>query len=166
MNRTQICLLCGYENDIDNLECAQCGASLKMDDPTPIMVDPMDEAVIDATRNKFIETPISSGVALFIAGRKEPLVITQTGTFILGRNASAQDRFKIDLNKYQGHSLGVSRQHATLTITDKTCTLEDLDSTNGTWINDEQLVANKPHPVQSGDIIRLGYLLIIMSFDK
>ncbi len=135
-------------------------------DPTPIMLAPMDEAAIDATRSKFIETPVSSEVALFIAGRKQPLVLMQTGTFILGRNGSPQDRFKIDLNKYQAQSLGVSRQHAALTITDKTCTLEDLDSTNGTWLNDEQLTANKVYPVKSGDIIRLGYLLIIMAFDK
>jgi pSer/pThr/pTyr-binding forkhead associated (FHA) protein len=36
------------------------------------------------------------------------------------------------------------------------CEIINLDSTNGTWLNELRLVPNKPYPLTSGAQIRLG----------
>lgn len=49
---------------------------------------------------------------------------------------------------------GVSRRHARLTRAGEVYTLEDLGSSNGTYLNGERLVERSP--LKSGDQIRLG----------
>lgn len=48
----------------------------------------------------------------------------------------------------------VSRRHARLTLQGNTYMIEDLGSTNGTFINGQRLMA--PHVLQPGDLIMLG----------
>ncbi len=47
-----------------------------------------------------------------------------------------------------------SAQHARLTLRDGQWWLEDLDSRNGTFINNHRIV--RPTPVRAGDVIRVG----------
>ncbi len=51
-------------------------------------------------------------------------------------------------------SSGVSRRHAQITIQGDQCTLEDLGSSNGTFLNGERLT--QPRRLRNGDVIRLG----------
>ena len=48
----------------------------------------------------------------------------------------------------------VSQEHARLTARDGTWYVEDLGSTNGTYLNDRRLAA--PAPVHAGDVLRVG----------
>ena len=48
----------------------------------------------------------------------------------------------------------VSRQHARITIADETVTIEDLDSTNGTYVNGTRI--NAPTRLAYGDALSLG----------
>lgn len=48
----------------------------------------------------------------------------------------------------------VSTQHARLSLQGKRAILEDLGSTNRTWLNGVPLSA--PHPVRDGDVLRVG----------
>lgn len=48
----------------------------------------------------------------------------------------------------------LSRQHALLRVTGDTVTLDDLDSTNGTWLNDRRIV--DVESLTDGDVIRIG----------
>lgn len=50
----------------------------------------------------------------------------------------------------------VSRQHATIDVTDSGCLLKDLESANGTFLNGTRLASQKQVPVQIGDKIRIG----------
>ena len=47
----------------------------------------------------------------------------------------------------------VSRHHAQLTSNDGGCTIEDLNSTNGIFVGEEQV---KKYHMQDGDIVRMG----------
>ena len=47
-----------------------------------------------------------------------------------------------------------SSRHARITRQGRTLVIEDLGSTNGTYLNDEQL--NGPQPLHEGDRIRIG----------
>ncbi len=51
----------------------------------------------------------------------------------------------------------LSRTHASITVAeDGSVTLQDLNSTNFTWLNDEQIKPNVPLPMKSGDSFRIG----------
>ena len=48
----------------------------------------------------------------------------------------------------------VSARHARLFVQDRRLLLEDLGSTNGTWLNGVRLLA--PTPLREGDVLRVG----------
>ena len=48
----------------------------------------------------------------------------------------------------------VSRRHAVVAESPDGFTIEDLGSTNGTWVNGERI--DHPHPVRAGDEVRFG----------
>jgi pSer/pThr/pTyr-binding forkhead associated (FHA) protein len=49
---------------------------------------------------------------------------------------------------------GVSRRHAVMRAEGQTAVIEDLGSSNGTYVNDEPVA--QPRRVAEGDVIRLG----------
>jgi DNA-binding winged helix-turn-helix (wHTH) protein len=71
------------------------------------------------------------------------------GTNILGRDAEATIWFDRP---------GVSRLHARVVVGPHGATLEDLGSTNGTWLRGERVVA--PTALRDGDDIRLGPVVV------
>ena len=52
----------------------------------------------------------------------------------------------------------ISRQHARVIYQDGVFTLEDLNSTNGTWLNHQRLPPGTPFPLDTGDRLWLGPL--------
>ena len=55
----------------------------------------------------------------------------------------------------------ISRRHSQILFDGSYCTIEDLGSTNGTFVNDRRLTA--PHVLRSGDRVRIGDVLLIFS---
>jgi hypothetical protein len=49
---------------------------------------------------------------------------------------------------------GVSRRHARVVVTDDRAEIEDLGSTNGTFVSDTAI--NGRHPLRDADVIQLG----------
>ena len=48
----------------------------------------------------------------------------------------------------------VSRRHALVTVFEDGARIDDLDSTNGTWVNGARIAV--PHPLLEGDELRVG----------
>ena len=69
--------------------------------------------------------------------------------FIIGRDPTCQLR---------PASQAISKQHCSVLQRDDKVFVKDYGSTNGTFINDEQLAPNAEREVQAGDRIRLGPL--------
>jgi pSer/pThr/pTyr-binding forkhead associated (FHA) protein len=67
----------------------------------------------------------------------------------------------IDLTGYGGESSGVSRMHARLVLQDNLVNIEDLNSTNYTFVNKLRLQPGQPYHVSDGDEIRLGLLAMV-----
>jgi multimeric flavodoxin WrbA len=67
----------------------------------------------------------------------------------------------IDLVPHGGEEAGVSRHHAKMLHDDDGWALEDMGSTNGTFLNGEQLPVGQPAHLRPGDIVRLGQLTLI-----
>lgn len=109
-------------------------------------------------------TPQQKAV-FYVQGYNKPLIIEPNADMILGRGSNHAHP-ELDMNAYDGMSMGVSRQHARLhhNTLSQELQLIDMGSTNGTFVNEEQLSPEQPHTLQDGDTIRLGQLVIHIYF--
>jgi len=96
---------------------------------------------------------INTGAALAIPGRDEVL-IGRTDP----RLPTTPD---IDLEPHGGAAAGISRRHARLLRRPEGWLLEDLNSTNGTFLNETRLLPGQPARLRGDDRIRLGTLVLI-----
>ncbi|MBN1976179.1 MAG: NAD(P)H-dependent oxidoreductase [Anaerolineae bacterium] len=67
----------------------------------------------------------------------------------------------VDLVPHGGDRMGVSRHHARMLRGSGGWVLEDLESTNGTFLNGEQVPPGQQVRVRTGDLIRFGTLTLI-----
>jgi len=74
----------------------------------------------------------------------------EEGTQGIGRDAA---------NAIQVHDTEVSRRHAELRYDGVLCTVTDLDSSNGTFVNFQKIAAT--HPLTSGDRIQVGGTILL-----
>ena len=61
---------------------------------------------------------------------------------------------------------GSSRQHARLSVDGDTLYIEDLNSTNGTFVNDLRLARNQTTPLRIGETVRLGPIPFKLNLTK
>lgn len=67
---------------------------------------------------------------------------------------------EVDLSRYDP-SARVSRRHARIIVQNNQYLIEDLNSSNGTFINGQyRLAPRQPHPLNSGDEVRLGETML------
>lgn len=160
------CAYCQHENPYDAKTCANCGERLR--DDTTLMAS--GEVLLDIERPPIdIDDQIDDDVLYFyVASSKynDPLLHRGQSSIVLGRKGDeAVDGDFLDLSGYQAYSLGVSRQHARISYQNsEDYMVEDLDSSNGTWLNGNRLEASKPHTLHRGDHLQLGELMIFVYF--
>jgi hypothetical protein len=70
----------------------------------------------------------------------------------------------INLEDSDGRNQGVSRYHAFIVRLEGALHLVDNNSANGTYLNGQKLVANQPRILRDGDDIRLGHLVVRVTF--
>ena len=99
--------------------------------------------------------------------------ISTSTTLTKSRNCSwgaltptAAEAPDIDLSVYAAADKGVSRRHATIIRRENNLNIVDNDSPNGTYLNGQRLVANQPRVLRDGDEVRLGHLVLRVSFDR
>lgn len=83
----------------------------------------------------------------------------------LGRvapNSHAYDH--IDLSAYGAREHGVSRLHALVSVRDNCLSLQDMGSTNGTFLNGYQVLPFTDVPLEHNDLIELGQLALKLTF--
>jgi NAD(P)H-dependent FMN reductase len=97
----------------------------------------------------------------FIVARA-PIPLPGKRDVLIGRShPQATSVPDIDLVPHGADETGVSRRHAKVLHDDEGWALEDLGSTNGTFLNGEQLSAGQLVRLHRGDIVRLGQLTLI-----
>src|SRR5688500_18722980 len=77
---------------------------------------------------------------------------------------SPESTSSIDLSPFGAREGGVSRRHVRLEPDADGLRIIDLGSTNGTRVNDRPLAAHVPQMLYDGDLIQIGSLEFIISF--
>lgn len=142
--------------------CPNCGLSL----PHPIGAVCPQCAARNLPGTAFCET---CGAAL---SRRPYLIVTETGlrlplsvddqtTIVVGRSDALSGVLPdLDLEPYAGELAGLSRRHVCFTWRDQQCWVEDLNSVNWTYLNDQRLSPDRPALLTDGDLLRLGNVLL------
>ena len=91
------------------------------------------------------EIPLPPGDEIFV-GREDPV----SGIFP-----------EVDLTPHGGEEGGVSRQHARIIVEGGNYFVEDLDSTNFSFVNKQKLAPKTRQPISDGDEIRFGRVVVV-----
>lgn len=102
-------------------------------------------------------------LSFYLPGRSNPIIINGNKTITIGRrDPKRRVNPTLDLTEDNGAKLGVSRMHAEINYVNGRYYVRDLDSANGTWVNEAKLAPQQPFPIDSGDQIRLGQIAIVV----
>jgi pSer/pThr/pTyr-binding forkhead associated (FHA) protein len=104
--------------------------------------------------------PDSEGDTLVLASADgSKLEIPAKNEVVIGREDPISEVFPdLDLTSFGGADGGVSRKHAVIHRSGAGCTIEDMGSTNGTYINKKRIVPHAPQAIKPGDEVRFGKL--------
>lgn len=166
-SRSMNCHSCQHPNLCGAIFCHNCGTSLLPQDrrrdttamlgrqsqprPTTSTTQSASKAVAAGER-RFRATVLNNGRLINL-----PLAVP----VLIGRQDSTRGFFPdLDLNNDGGHDSGVSRRHARVSVIEANAYIEDLDSANGTFINDQRLTPRTPYRIQPSDELRLGSLIL------
>lgn len=160
------CPSCQKKHPPNTLFCDECGAYLaaeadKRTDPLAVSeVDWMEEQDIAAAPPS-PSPDKSTALKLTIRDSGRLVEFPLTKEINIGRLDAASATFPdVDLTVDGGLEKGVSRRHARITRQGEELFIEDLGSVNGTFLNGKRLTPYLPHPLQSGDEIRLGTMVL------
>jgi pSer/pThr/pTyr-binding forkhead associated (FHA) protein len=104
-------------------------------------------------------------LAFYVKDVDNPIIYDVTTQVILGRFIpDSPTQPQIDLNPYGAVEKGVSRMHALIRRSPKGLTVQDMASSNGTWLAGSRLKPFLPTPLKSGAKLQLGQLLIDVRF--
>ena len=161
------CPSCEYENVPGEAFCQNCGYPLaSSSDQSSAPGD-----IVPTSETGTLSTPSEPDQenAHHVSGR---FIVEQTGRelpyppgnsqLVIGRADPEEGIFPdIDLTAFGGEQGGVSRQHARLSKIGDHLLIEDLNSTNLTFLNRLRLHPGEQHLVIDGDKIRLGGVVLI-----
>jgi len=162
-----ICHSCHSPNLQGTIFCLNCGISLlphdRHRDTTAMLgsrqatkrisntVTPPNTSTTNGER-RFQATVLNNGRRINL-----PLAVP----ILIGRQDNSRGFFPdLDLNNDGGYDSGVSRRHARIAVINEATYVEDLESANGTFINDQRLQPRTPHRLKENDELRLGSLIL------
>ncbi|NJN18507.1 MAG: FHA domain-containing protein [Oscillochloris sp.] len=106
-------------------------------------------------------TPVRSGLApaTLITPTGAQIALPAAAEALLGRADPVSNFFPdLDLTTHGALDNGVGRRHVRIFMQRGQVMVEDLDSTNGSFVNGARLAPRQARPLQNGDELRLGTL--------
>ena len=163
-----ICPSCEKVNNPDAVFCAHCGYAFSDKSNTTVIVPNKSYKVPDASQLSHLIDLHPDALILYIVGRKQPMIVKTNADIVLGRHGKddTEDKPDVDFTDFDGHILGVSRKHAIIHLTDDGYSIEDLGSSNGTFVNEQRIQPNTRREVASGDLLRIGQCILYIYFNK
>lgn len=130
--------------------------SYEHDTATVQFVESVPQAIIPTIRR---------ALRFYMPHEVEPIIFTDICELIIGRRTkSTRHPNLLDLALHYGHMLGVSREHARITYENGRYYISDLNSSNGTFLNNDPLPAHRKYTLISGDEVRVGHLILVVSY--
>lgn len=163
-----ICPACQYENKEGALNCARCGAPL-IDLATAQTTRALGDTDFEEGMPKWGSARFNGAMNLVLTVLDTDQVFTfdadQVMELVIGRlNTDTGERPAVDLTDSDAIEKGVSRKHAVIVRRDGALHVMDYGSANGTYLNGQKLVAQQPRLLRDGDDIRLGHMVIRVTF--
>jgi hypothetical protein len=165
------CPVCQAEHPKNTLFCDECGSYLQGGNQkeTDLLIAAevtwMEREETSAAPGEEVTSPLGLKLTILDSGRDVEVPLTKEVN--IGRLDSASAWFpEVDLTSDGGLEKGVSRCHAKITRRGPEVFIEDLGSINGTFLNRKKLIPYLSRALKSGDELRLGTLLLRVSFTK
>jgi pSer/pThr/pTyr-binding forkhead associated (FHA) protein len=156
------CPNCQHWNEPGSRFCEECGTELTgQNAPASPQV-----SVRPAAADELPQTPEQDLIPADSPAAASPytgprLTLNATGTIfrlgdavVIGREDAT---LQIDLDGYPDGKF-ISHHHAQITKVSDTYYVEDLGSSNHTWVNEKRLAQGQAEPLKEGDVLRLGKL--------
>ena len=103
---------------------------------------------------------------IVVGGIGHRIKVSLKPEILIGREDASTDTYpEVDLTPYGAAEKGVSRRHAQVVLRDGELTVRDVGSVNGTFVNGHRLNAYQAVPINSGDVLQLGTLVLQIYFD-
>lgn len=149
--------------------CYNCGVSLEEPTAEKVQTRHFNSAGAEVYSPDFFGNESVLVLDLInTVGRFELRPQLRSGSLTIGRVTpqTSGGRPTIDLEKAQGDELGVSRMHLEIVhnTAQRTLVVKDLGSSNGTFVNDQRLLPQTPHTLRTGDKLRLGRLIMMVTY--
>lgn len=140
-NKYKICNSCGQENNANESFCTECFS-------INFLIDENKE-----TKNKNITINYDNQTILEIKTKVLKLKSLDfyfeiKNNDVIGREGILEEQLK--------NNLKISRRHAKFILNDNSWFIEDLNSTNGTYINDIRLMNDEKKKLKNEDILKLS----------
>jgi pSer/pThr/pTyr-binding forkhead associated (FHA) protein len=167
------CPVCRSAYVPNTLFCTECGLYLL--ESEELGTDPLEMVQVkwlggsDPATNppaSVLDTgPLTIRLRINQGDRLRELEVPVTKPIRMGRMDPLQDIYpEVDLTPDLAMEHGVSREHACIFRRGDIVVVEDLGSTNGTLLNSKRLAPFLPQPLEDGDQLQLGKLLIEVCF--
>ena len=152
------CPACGVEIEAGDRFCSNCGALLEAA-AAPAPVESAAPAPVEAPPPP---APAPSPRLLVTASGAE-IPLPTTSEILVGREDPVSGIYpEVDLTPHGGDEGGVSRRHARITLEGGNYYIEDLNSTNFTFVNQQKLAPNMRQAIKDGDEIRCGRVVLVL----
>lgn len=153
---TNLCPNCRSTVRPDALFCDHCGHDLSSQSPTSSETLVLTYADLEPSPDN-----LQGPRLLVLPGENVLELPADQATFVIGRVDPASGSYPdVDLVPFGGEEGGVSRRHAQIIWRDDLFFIEDLNSVNYTFVNKNKIAVGIAHPLEDGDEIRLGRILL------
>lgn len=145
--------------------CDNCGAQLSgaapvaapMPNVQPAYVPPPQPSYSPPTPSYQPPPPQQAMPGQLIAANGQSYPLAGKSVYVIGREDAVSGIYPdVDTTTSGGEQSGVSRRHAEIHQNGMQWSIRDLNSTNGTQVNNQKLPAGGQQPLNRGDQIRLG----------
>ena len=166
-----VCPTCNFKNHEGALFCEKCGTYFHGGGPLAtdaLRSEPASKARPSGFRASAADSSIGKALLVLTTEPEARRFIfdSQDRTALIGRNDRAARLFvDIDPAGEEGQSYGISRRHARVHYQNGIFLLEDLESLNGTHINERRLRPYLPEVLHEGDNVKLGDLSLKVSIE-
>lgn len=165
----KFCPICKHKNPHTASICGYCGALLEEShvnnaDTTKNTGEQLSAPIENGGAHIDFALIPEDGIGIYIEGAAKPYYLYIENELIIGRKLDITSEAVLDLSELDAFNLGLSRRHAKICRKDSGYELIDLGSTNGTWLNTERLIPNKPYSFASGSQLRLGRMLLFILY--